>query len=121
MSEKKSDQQFVHDIKQELDNSCKRLDAQTLSQLHHIRHQAIESILEEGRPVFYQRPLLSGSVLAACALVLGISYYLNIDTGNEMGIGLPELEDIEILTAEESFELYEDIEFYQWLSMNDGF
>jgi len=34
---------------------------------------------------------------------------------------LSELEDMEILSAEESFELYEDMEFYQWLSMNGEF
>jgi len=31
------------------------------------------------------------------------------------------LEDIEILSADDNFELYDDIEFYQWLSMNDEF
>jgi len=121
MSEQKSDQQFEHDIKRELDQSCDRLDAQTLSRLNHIRHQALEGTLEVNRPAFYQRPLLSGGVLAACALVLSIGFYFNIDTGNELGIAISELEDIEILSAEENFEFYEDIEFYQWLSMNNEF
>lgn len=117
MSEQKPDQQFLHDVKQELDDSCERLDAQTLSRLNHIRHQAIEG----KRPAFYQRPLISGGALAFFMLVLAVSFNFNIGNENEMDIALSELENIEILAAEESFELYEDMEFYQWLSMSDGF
>ena len=119
MSEKNSDQQFMQEIKQELDSSCERLDAQTLSRLNYIRHQAFEGTLEENKPAFYQRPILSGGTFAFFTLVLVISFYFNTDNANE--IALSELEDIEILSSEESFELYEDIEFYQWLSMNNEF
>ena len=121
MSEKKPDQQFFNDIKQELDDSCERLDAHTLSRLNHIRHQAQEGAIEEKISTFYQRPLLSGGALAFFTLVLAVSFYFNIDTGNEIDIALAELEDIEILSSEENFELYEEIEFYQWLSMNNEF
>lgn len=121
MSEQPSDKQFIQDIKQELDNSCERLDAHTLSRLNHIRHQALEETITEKRPAFHQRPLLSGGALAFFTLVLAVSFYFNIDTPNEIDIALSELEDIEILSSEENFELYEDIEFYQWLSMNNDF
>jgi hypothetical protein len=125
MNEKNLDQQFIKDVKQELDSSCDRLDAQTLSRLTRIRHQALEGSLETSKSAFYQRlfqqnPLLSGSALATCALVLGIGFYFNMGSGSS-DITLSELEDIEILTTEDSFELYDDIEFYQWLSMNDEF
>lgn len=121
MSKQKSDQQFENEIKLELDRSCDRLDAHTLSRLNQIRHQALEETKGGSSSAFYQRPLLSGGVLAFCTLVLAISFYFNIDTSNEIDIALTELEDIEILSSEESFELYEDIEFYQWLSMNNEF
>ncbi|MDC1436667.1 DUF3619 family protein [Gammaproteobacteria bacterium] len=125
MNQKKSDQRFTQEIKQELDSSCDRLDAQTLSRLTHIRHQALEGKLEGKNSFFYQRlfnqnPLLSSSAIAACMLVLGIGFYFNMGVGAS-DITLSELEDIEILSADDSFELYDDIEFYQWLSMNDDF
>ncbi len=124
MNEKKSDQRFLEEIKQELDSSCDRLDAQTLSRLTHIRHQALEGTLVKSKPAFYQglfqqHPLLSGSAIAACALVVSIGFYFNTGAGSPADITLSELEDIEILSANDSFELYDDIEFYQWLSMND--
>ena len=121
MSEKKSDQQFLNEVKQELDDSCERLDAQTLSRLNHIRHQVLEGAIKENRFSFYQRPLLSGGALAFFTLVLAVSFNFNSDSGNDADIALSELEDIEMLTTEDSFELYEEMEFYQWLSMNDDF
>lgn len=125
MNDKKSDQRFMQEIKQELDSSCNRLDAQTLSRLTHIRHQALEGTLEKSKVAFYHRlfqqnPLLSGSAIATCALILGIGFYFNMGSGAS-DITLSELEDIEILSADDSFELYDDIEFYQWLSMNNEF
>ncbi len=125
MNEKKSDKQFIQDVKQELDSSCDRLDAQTLSRLTRIRHEALGGSLKSSKSAFYeklfhQNPLLSGSALATCALVLGIGFYFNMGSGAS-DITLSELEDIKILSADDSFELYDDIEFYQWLSMNDEF
>lgn len=125
MNDKKSDQRFMQEIKQELDSSCDRLDAHTLSRLTHIRHQAIEGALGNSKLAFYHRlfqqnPLLSGSLIATFALVLGIGFYFNMGSGTP-DITLSELEDIEILSADDNFELYDDIEFYQWLSMNDEF
>lgn len=119
MNEKESDQRLMQEIKQELDSSCDRLDAQTLSRLTHIRHQALEGKPANNKSFFYQNPFLSSSAIATCALVLGIGFYF--DLGSTSDITLSELEDIEILSADDSFELYDDIEFYQWLSMNDDF
>lgn len=121
MTEKKSDQQFVDNIKQELDRSCDRLDGQTLSRLNSIRHQALGDICGGNQSVFYRRFLLSGGALAACILALVITFGFNSGTSSDIDIALSELEDMEILSAEESFELYEDMEFYQWLSMNGEF
>ncbi|MBN4053775.1 DUF3619 family protein, partial [Haliea sp. AH-315-K21] len=106
MKEQKSDQKFVDDIKQALDHSCERLDAQTLSRLNHIRHQALEGTRAGNKFIFYQRPLLSGSALAVCALLLGFGFYFNINAESELGLAQSELEDIEILSAEDNFELY---------------
>jgi hypothetical protein len=119
MADKKTDQQFINEVRQELDKSCDRLDGHTLSRLNSIRHQALESAL--GNVAFYRRPVFSGGALLACALALFINFYSNTDTGSDIDIAITELEDMEILSAEESFELYEDMEFYQWLSMNDEF
>ncbi|MGA1740673.1 MAG: DUF3619 family protein [Pseudohongiellaceae bacterium] len=121
MTEKKTDQQFVDNVKQELDKSCDRLDGQTLSRLNFIRHQVLENAHTGNQAAFYRRSLLSGGVLAACVLALVISLNFNRDAGSDIDIALSELEDMEILSAEESFELYEDMEFYQWLSMNGEF
>lgn len=117
MKQQRSEEQLLNDIKQELDGSCDRLDAQTLSRLNYARHQALEG----NSTAFFQRRFLTGGALTACVLVLGIGFYIQRDSQAELDIALSELEDIEILSADENFELYEEIDFYQWLSMNNDF
>lgn len=117
MKKQQTEEQLLHDIKQELDNSCDRLDGQILSRLNFARHQALE-----GRQTLsFQRRYLTGSALTACALVLSIGLFIKTDSPVELDIAITELEDIEILSADENLELYEEIEFYQWLSMNNEF
>lgn len=111
-----SDEKLLQDIGQELDRSCDRLDAATLSRLNQIRHRALEA---ENR-FFYQRPLIIGSTLTACALALFITLNSGVGSNVEVeDVDLTELENMEILSAEEGLEFYEDIDFYQWLSMNE--
>tara|TARA_R110000772_G_scaffold38354_9_gene90533 strand:- start:3182 stop:3535 length:354 start_codon:yes stop_codon:yes gene_type:complete len=117
MNQQRAEKQLLNEIKQELDNSCDRLDAQTLSRLNYARHQALEG----KHTAFFQRRVFTGSALAACLMVLGLGFYIQTDSQAELDIALSELEDIEILSADENLELYEDIEFYQWLSMNNDF
>jgi len=105
---------LVAAVRHELDQSCAALDGATLSRLNNIRH----SVLEQ-KSVRRPRTLLLpfGGLVTACLLVVTVVMLLPDTTMAPDGqaSGTP-LEDIELLTDAESFELYEDYEFYQWLA-----
>ena len=116
MTSNESDQKLLRDINHELDRSCDRLDAATLSQLNRIRHEA----MAVSGQTFTPWRVFAASTLTACALVLAVNFFFNpADTGSTEELALSELEAMEVLSADESLEFYEDIDFYQWLSMNN--
>lgn len=112
------DARLVSGIRQQLDQSCKALDGHTLSRLNRIRHTALER--KQARK---SRTLLLpfGWFVTACVLVLSVSLFRPGAVPEiDVPAGASALEDIEILTATESLDFYEDYEFYQWLAENDS-
>jgi hypothetical protein len=105
------DSQWVDAIRLQLDQSCATLDGYTLSRLHKIRSTVLAS-----RHQGYRRYLGGwGSLVAACLVVVIGTTWLNFGVGNVT----PPLEDVEILAANETIDLYQDYEFYQWLASNE--
>ena len=47
----------------------------------------------------------------ACAIVLGVAIYLKQPSGLQTN-----LEDLDLLVAEENLEFYDGLEFYAWLA-----
>ena len=116
---KQSEQQFLNNISDELDRSCDGLDGHTQSRLNSIRHAA----LEHGRKSL-SRTLLSpfGGLVTACVLVLvvGMLYQGQLEIPAQAGPdNISPMEDLDILTSAESLELFENLEFYQWLEENE--
>jgi hypothetical protein len=116
---KQSEQQFLNNISDELDRSCDGLDGHTQSRLNSIRHAA----LEHGRKSL-SRTLLSpfGGLVTACVLVLvvGMLYQGQLEIPTQAGPdNISPMEDLDILTSAESLELFENLEFYQWLEENE--
>jgi len=113
------EQAFLDNVRKELDQSCDRLDGQTLSRLNSIRHAAIEH--GQKRP---GRALLApfGGLVTACVLVLVVTVLFQGQPESPVqvvpGSSSP-IEDLDILTTAESLELYENLEFYQWLEDNE--
>jgi hypothetical protein len=108
------DERFVAGIRQQLDQSCRALDGQTLSRLNRIRHEALER-----KQAPRSRLLLPfGGFVTACVLVLSVTLFKPA-SGPESEAAAA-LEDIEILTSSEDIDLYADYEFYQWLAENDA-
>ena len=116
---KQSEQQFLNNISDEFDQSCDGLDGHTQSRLNSIRHAA----LEHGRKSL-SRTLLSpfGGLVTACVLVLvvGMLYQGQLEIPAQAGPdNISPMEDLDILTSAESLELFENLEFYQWLEENE--
>lgn len=102
----------TENIRQSLDESIDALDANTLSKIRQVRTQALERI--ESSPVNWQR-LLVGGVATACVMVLAIMMLLNSPISMEP---VP-IDEIDLISSSDNLELFEDLEFYEWLE-EDG-
>jgi hypothetical protein len=106
---------FLDSVRRELDAASGRLDGRTLSRLHRIRSEALS---RRTKPAASDRSWWPLGGLAAAGL-LAVNLTLNWSQPSAM---VPQdgqaeaLEDIDLLTANDALELYEDYEFYQWLA-----
>ena len=110
MSEQDNDL-LIGRIKQELDASAEQLDAATLSRLMQIRSRALDVA---AKPKWsWQLPTLAMSSLAA-VMVITISL-----RWTPTPMQHTPLEDLALLSGTETFEMIDEVEFYQWLSDED--
>lgn len=113
------EQAFLEKASNELDHSCERMDGETLSRLNTIRHAAIERGNKSTR--VFLAPF--GGLITACVLVFVVSVFYpgqpDVPGQGTSDSGMA-IEDLDILTSAESLELFENLEFYQWLEENES-
>ena len=105
------DYEWLEPIREDLRQSVESIDAATRSRLTRIRHQALA---HAGTRKFSSYKLPAAALATAClvlALVLTLPRPQPVQ--NEM------LDDLDLITATESLELIEDLEFYEWLEAYD--
>lgn len=114
------EQQFVKGVKAGLDQSLQELDELTRARLKAARLTALDSAPPQlggwsDKHFVLARLLNSRSnkmwLATAMSVILMLAVWVMQGTGNG---GLP-FEDMSLLTATEDFELYRELEFYQWL------
>lgn len=105
------DRSFTNNIRQVLDNSTEELDVDISRRLRLARYRALERYEEKHS---YWKPA-GGFALASMLLVaIGVWQF----SGNEKGNGMAyAMEDLELIASSDSLQLYEDLEFYQWLDV----
>lgn len=101
------DRQLIEQVRAALDDGVAKLDGATRSRLAQARAQALEPRRSPLRWWLPAGGAVFASVLAA-ALWLGQPAPLP-------GNGFDSVTDFELLTAAEPLELYEQLDFYQWL------
>ncbi len=103
-----NDDKLERQAKALFDDSVDRLDAATLSKLNRGRQAALA---EAARPDAGQRWLrwMPATGLAAAAVVAVVMLRGPVP---EVAAPVPAATDFEILVSEESFEMFEDLEFY---------
>ena len=112
-----ADSAFVVAIKRQLDDSCDVMGARTVWRLNNIRHTAQQSKPKRFSPLW----LSFGGMVTATFLVFSLNLSsLQLPGSARNTTEAATLEDIEILTTTESFDFYEEYEFYQWLAENDS-
>ncbi len=105
------EQSFFDNIRQTLDNSSDQLDADITRQLHLARYRALENYEEKHS---YWKP--AGGFALATMLLAAIGVWQF--GGHERGNGMAQtMDDLELIASSDSLQLYEDLEFYQWLDV----
>lgn len=111
MSGREHDEAIAARARAALDRSCEQIDEPTRARLRAARLRALAG-LDAPRSFAGGRRLAAAS--AALALAVAVSWWLR---------ALPpplaleaDLEDVEILTAAEDLELYDELDFYRWLA-----
>ena len=115
------DAHLVEHIRRRLDEDVDGLDDATLSRLEQARRLALAAASQVRRP-WWQVPGLASRPMGnwlvptgALASVVATAFALTLMVA-EPGDGVSrEVADLELLTAGEELELYENLEFYQWL------
>ena len=108
---------FLQRVKQDMDRSCAALDGATQSRLNSMRHAA----LAQGQRKCLRMPQLLpfGGLVTACVLAVAVLVQTPPLPGSGMLPATAPLEDLDLLTATEELDFYEEYEFYQWLATND--
>ncbi len=112
------EQSFLNNIRQALDNRTDQLDADISRQLRLARSRALESYQEKHS---YWKPA-GGFALATMLLAaIGVWQFGGQESGIERGNAMAQaMEDLELIATSDSLQLYEDLEFYQWLDVIEG-
>lgn len=106
------DSKLKNRIRNMLDASLEDLDPDVCRRLQQARHTALETSTKAHMP-FWQP---AGALLLVSVMLLIIFIWPERQN-------LPEpvtLADVELMTADDSLQLYEDLDFYQWLLENDS-
>ncbi|MGI9330158.1 MAG: hypothetical protein ACR2QB_05525 [Gammaproteobacteria bacterium] len=106
---------FAARLGQRLRDSAEELDGPARSRLNQARHSALQEI--RPRSWWLGAPALAGLATAAVAII-AVSLWLPATQAPQPLVpeGIQET-DLELLMAEESLDMLEDLEFYTWLAM----
>lgn len=110
---KKSDEQIVREAKALFDASVDELDAATLSTLNQSRQRALE---EAQSP---RGALLRWVPAAGVAAALLVGVMVTLPGPGSIEVMPTAVADMEILLGEDSFEMFEELEFYSVLDVMD--
>ena len=114
MNDQERDERFLKRLQDELAAGDDRLDQAVLTRLRESRQAAVA---QAGRR-FWHLPRLPAWVTAsglatAALLVVAVSLWLG---NGQRPLPGTSVDDMEVITAQEQLDLYEDLEFYRWLA-----
>ena len=107
MTENNTDQEFINDVKAVFDRSVEQLDAGIESRLDRIRHKALAQKTGKSRRWIYYP---AGALITACLVIIILSLSRPEIPGPSI-----KADDFEIFSTADKFDLYNNLEFYQWL------
>jgi len=113
MSEESPDKEFLDGIRETLDTGVDNLDEQTLLRLRRNRLNVLESAVKRRRLFGMPRWITAGGFATVAVVAVTISIWF---ASSQQRLPVRHVEEVEILTTQEHLELYEDLDFYRWLT-----
>lgn len=121
MSEEKqnsSEQDFVAQINEALDASVDRIDAETRQKLNAARRNALAQQKQKVFLASSWSKAIFATALSVFVAVLVVKTQFPVTT--EQGVIEEEnLEALELIAAQDTLDMYEELEFYSWLVDED--
>jgi hypothetical protein len=111
----RDEEHIVREAKALFDQSVQELDAQTLSRLNRGRQAALAEVGKKSGPALSAGQWLPAAGVAAAAVVAVVLW--NGETTVEPISSTASVTDFELLLAEDSFEMLQDLEFYAWMEL----
>ena len=107
----KDDSNWLEPVRRKLQQSVDTINAATRARLAQIRQQALTRAPARQFP----RYAFPAAVLATACLVLAVVLTLP----QPQPVQQEMIDDLDLITTSESLELFEDLEFYEWLEDYD--
>ena len=116
MNQQDREQEFLHTIRTALDESLDHIDGHAQSRLRQARSKALQT---RQRKTWLQAFawLPAGSVAAICVVAIASILYLNTSS---VSIPVNGFNDVDLIASGESLEFFEDMEFYEWLALEES-
>ncbi len=119
-----TEEEFIKAAKITLDNKASSLDPQVRQRLQQARRRAVEAARKPPSTVAagFKWPVSAGA-FGAFVLVTGIAFYTvfyTVQSPQDSPSPLAGIEDMPIIAAPEELEMYEELDFYQWLTQEHG-
>jgi hypothetical protein len=108
MTDDHTQQAFIARNKTLLDKSAENIDSATRAELRAIRQQALNA--------HYAKPwwLAPAPAFAATAAVLVITLSVWLNQPSSLNT-TPAMDDMQLVTANDELDFYQELEFYEWL------
>ena len=111
------DKKFLDGIRETLDRNTEALDEETLLRLRRIRLEAQETAGRRRTLFAVPRWLTAGGLATAAVVAVAVSVW-TFSARQQLPASLPE--DVEVLAIKDHLDLYEDLEFYRWLTVDEA-
>jgi len=111
------DKKFLDGIRETLDRNADDLDEETLLRLRKVRLETLETAGRR-RTLFALPRWLTASGLATAAVVAVAVSVWTFSARQQLPASIPE--DVEVLVIKDHLDLYEDLEFYRWLTADEA-
>ena len=114
-----NEEELVAQVRESLDASVQRQDAETRHKLIAAREKALA---QSKRNSIFTSVWLKPAFATACAVFVAF-FIINTQfpiTQNQNVVQSNEIEIIETLAEQDNLELYEELEFYTWLAQEDA-